>query len=115
MKTIALADTSAPHAAHLPHVIIIGGGASGVLLAAHLLRDPATPLRVTVIEGSHMLGCGVAYSTADPNHLLNTRVANMSAFPDDPDHFRRWLAARGQAAGPEAFAVSARAGQSDDR
>ncbi len=95
MKTIALADTSAPHAAHLPHVVIIGGGASGVLLSAHLLRDPATPLRVTVIEGRHMLGCGVAYSTSDPGHLLNTRVANMSAFPDDPDHFRRWLGARG--------------------
>ena len=95
MKTIALADTSAPHAAHLPHVVIIGGGASGVLLAAHLLRDPTTPLRVTVIEGRHMLGCGVAYSTSDPGHLLNTRVANMSAFPDDPDHFRRWLGARG--------------------
>lgn len=92
-----------PHAGHLPHVLIVGGGASGVLLASHLLRDPATPLRVTVIEGSHMLGCGVAYSTADPNHLLNTRVANMSAFPDDPDHFRRWLAARGLQAGPEAF------------
>ena len=98
MKTIPLADTSAPHAAHLPHVVIIGGGASGALLAAHLLRDPATPLRVTVIEGRHMLGCGVAYSTSDPGHLLNTRVANMSAFPDDPDHFRRWLAARGDGA-----------------
>ena len=23
-----------------PHVVIIGGGASGVLMAAHLLRDP---------------------------------------------------------------------------
>ena len=45
-----------------------------------------------------MLGCGVAYSTSDPGHLLNTRVANMSAFPDDPDHFRRWLAAHGQEA-----------------
>ncbi|MFN3279903.1 MAG: FAD/NAD(P)-binding protein [Paracoccus hibiscisoli] len=98
MKIDILADTPAPHAAHLPHVVIIGGGASGVLLAAHLLRDPDAPLRVTVIEGRHMLGCGVAYSTSDPGHLLNTRVANMSAFPDDPDHFRRWLAARGDQA-----------------
>lgn len=98
MKIDVHAETPAPHVAHLPHVVIIGGGASGVLLAAHLLRDPDAPMRVTVIEGRHMLGCGVAYSTSDPGHLLNTRVANMSAFPDDPDHFRRWLAARGDQA-----------------
>lgn len=91
------------HAAHLPHVVIIGGGASGVLLAAHLLRARDAALRVTVIEGRHMLGCGVAYSTSDPGHLLNTRVGNMSAFPDDPDHFRRWLAARGEPATATCF------------
>ncbi|CAM3069856.1 FAD/NAD(P)-binding protein [Paracoccus nototheniae] len=95
MKIDPFPPTPAPQLAHLPHVVIVGGGASGVLLAAHLLRDPDAALRVTVIEGRHMLGCGVAYSTADPGHLLNTRVANMSAYPDDPDHFRRWLAARG--------------------
>ncbi|WP_304617165.1 FAD/NAD(P)-binding protein [Paracoccus sp. (in: a-proteobacteria)] len=103
MKIDVLADPFAPQPGHLPHIVIVGGGASGVLLAAHLLRDPRTPLRVTVIEGRHMLGCGVAYSTTDPRHLLNTRVANMSAFPDDPDHFRRWLAGRGVAATGECF------------
>lgn len=103
MKIDVLADPFAPQPGHLPHIVIVGGGASGVLLAAHLLRDPRTPLRVTVIEGRHMLGCGVAYSTTDPRHLLNTRVANMSAFPDDPDHFRRWLAGRGVTATGECF------------
>ncbi|QDA36507.1 FAD-dependent oxidoreductase (plasmid) [Paracoccus liaowanqingii] len=103
MKIDTLPLRPAPATAHLPHVVIVGGGASGVLLAAHLLRDPAAPLRVTVIEGRHMLGCGVAYSTADPGHLLNTRVANMSAFPDDPDHFRRWLAACGHEATGASF------------
>ncbi|MBC9245298.1 FAD/NAD(P)-binding protein [Paracoccus sp. 11-3] len=76
------------------HVIIIGGGASGVLLAALLLRQCHDRLRVTIIEGRHMLGCGVAYSTEDADHLLNTRVANMSAYPDKPDHFVRWLQVR---------------------
>ena len=77
-----------------PHVLVVGGGASGVLMAAHLLRDPQGQAQVTILEGRHMLGCGIAYSTQDPGHLLNTRVSNMSAFARDPDHFRRWLAAR---------------------
>lgn len=71
-------------------VLVIGGGASGVLFAANLLRQD-TDLRVTVVEGRHLLGCGIAYSTTDPDHLLNTRVHNMSAFPDDEGHFLRWL------------------------
>ncbi|SMG54545.1 FAD/NAD(P)-binding protein [Paracoccus sp. J56] len=81
------------------HILIIGGGASGVLAAAHLLRNnPA--LRISMIEKSRTLGCGIAYSTDNPNHLLNTRVHNMSAFPDDPEHFLRWLHDAGAA--PEA-------------
>ena len=78
-----------------PHVVIIGGGASGVLLAAHLLSRPGRDLRVTIVEGRNMLGCGVAYSTTDPDHLLNTRVHNMSAFSDRPHHFQDWLAEQG--------------------
>jgi uncharacterized NAD(P)/FAD-binding protein YdhS len=73
------------------NVIIIGGGASGVLLACHLLRDRDCDLRVTIVEKRPDVGRGIAYSTANPDHLLNVRVANMSAFPDDPDHFWRWL------------------------
>jgi uncharacterized NAD(P)/FAD-binding protein YdhS len=75
------------------HVIIVGGGASGVLLACHLLRDKAT-LRVALIEKRRQIGRGIAYSTCNPNHLLNIRAANMSAFADDPDHFWRWLSER---------------------
>ena len=73
------------------HVIIVGGGASGVLMAAHLLSCPTDTFGVTIIEGRNMLGCGVAYSTTDPDHLLNTRIHNMSAYPDDPHHFHDWL------------------------
>jgi uncharacterized NAD(P)/FAD-binding protein YdhS len=76
------------------HAIIIGGGASGALLATHLLRNPSSEFRVTLIERRREVGRGVAYCTANPEHLLNVRASNMSALPDDPDHFWRWLCAR---------------------
>ncbi len=61
------------------------------MMAAHLLSRPDAGFRVTIVEGRHMLGCGVAYSTTDPDHLLNTRAHNMSAFADRPHHFLDWL------------------------
>jgi uncharacterized NAD(P)/FAD-binding protein YdhS len=76
---------------HRTQVLIIGGGASGVLLACNLLHNPASDLYVTLIEKRPEVGQGVAYRTTNPDHLLNVRAANMSAFPDQPDHFWRWL------------------------
>ncbi|MBV9630962.1 MAG: FAD/NAD(P)-binding protein [Xanthobacteraceae bacterium] len=73
-------------------IIIVGGGASGTLLAVQLLRDPSAHVRVTLVEKGQQPGLGLAYSTSNPSHLLNVRAVNMSAFPDDPDHFVRWLA-----------------------
>jgi uncharacterized NAD(P)/FAD-binding protein YdhS len=73
------------------HIIIVGGGASGVLMAFHLLRDPRDNCVVTLIERRERVGPGLAFSTDRPEHLLNVRAANMSAFPDDPLHFWRWL------------------------
>jgi uncharacterized NAD(P)/FAD-binding protein YdhS len=77
------------------HAIIVGGGASGVLLAYQLLRHPASNFRVTLIERRPNLGRGLAYHTGNPDHLLNVRAANMSALPDQPDHFWRWLSTHG--------------------
>jgi uncharacterized NAD(P)/FAD-binding protein YdhS len=74
--------------------IIIGGGASGVLLAYQLLQKSDSDFCVTLIEQRPDVGRGLAYHTANPEHLLNVRVANMSALPDDPDHFWRWLSTR---------------------
>ena len=73
-------------------IVIVGGGASGVLLACHLLRDDPSDISVTLIEKRASIGRGVAYSTAETHHVLNVRAANMSAFADDPRHFCRWLA-----------------------
>jgi uncharacterized NAD(P)/FAD-binding protein YdhS len=80
------------------HIVIVGGGASGVLLACHLLRNISENIRVTLIEKNPAIGRGIAYGTADPAHLLNVRAANMSAFADNPDHFWQWLQANGLAA-----------------
>ncbi len=73
-----------------PHVVIIGGGASGALLAIALLRQPGSA-QVTIIEPRALLARGFAYGEAAPFHLLNVRAANMSAFQDAPDHLLGWL------------------------
>ncbi len=91
-------------------LVIVGGGASGVLLAAHVLTR-APDMRVVLIEPAAALGCGIAYATQDPDHLLNTRVGNMSAFADDPQHFRRWLKAECGVADGQGFVSRATYGR----
>jgi len=71
-------------------VAIIGGGFTGAMLAAQLLRNSGGSVSVLLIEKGARLGRGVAYSTECAEHLLNVRARNMSAFPDDPDHFTEW-------------------------
>ena len=78
------------------HAIVIGGGASGVLLAYQLLQNHDFGFRVTLIERRPEIGRGPAYHTSDPEHVLNVRAANMSALPDDPEHFWRWLSNRAE-------------------
>lgn len=85
----------------IDHVAIIGAGFSGTLLAVNLLRH-AGP-RATLIERAAVPGEGLAYGAAHPDHLLNVRAASMSAFPDDPGHFARWLEARGHVDAAAAF------------
>ncbi|RVD49017.1 FAD-dependent oxidoreductase, partial [Mesorhizobium sp. M8A.F.Ca.ET.023.02.2.1] len=78
-------------------IIIVGGGASGVVLAAHLLKSPNPDLRVTLIEKRPHFGQGIAYSTLLSAHVLNVGAAGMSAYADDPGNFWRWLLERGLA------------------
>jgi uncharacterized NAD(P)/FAD-binding protein YdhS len=75
-------------------ITIIGGGASGVLLAAHLLRSDDPALRVTLIERQGTFGQGLAYSARLRHHRVNVPARGMSAFADDPEHFWRWLQRR---------------------
>src|SRR5262245_61521174 len=77
-------------------IAIVGGGASGALMALPLARAlPAGSAEIIVIDPAEEIGRGLAYSTADPGHLLNVRVANMSAFADQPDHLLQWLQTKG--------------------
>ena len=74
----------------------IGGGATGALAALHLVRALRNhAAEIVVMEPAAGIGRGLAYVTNDPRHLLNVRVANMSAFADQPDHLLRWLQREG--------------------
>jgi uncharacterized NAD(P)/FAD-binding protein YdhS len=74
-------------------VAIVGGGAAGVLAAVHLRRSKPEA-QITVVDASGRPGAGAAYGTNDPTHLLNVPAQRMSAWPDDPGHFCRWLEER---------------------
>ncbi|TPK60019.1 FAD-dependent oxidoreductase [Mesorhizobium sp. B2-4-19] len=76
-------------------IIIVGGGASGVVMAAHLLKSANPDLRVTLIEKRPHFGQGIAYSTLLSAHVLNVSATGMSAYADDPGNFWRWLQGRG--------------------
>lgn len=71
-------------------IAIIGGGFTGSILAAQLLRGADASLSVVLIELRALLGRGLAYSTSCEHHLLNVPAENMSALADDPLHFLRW-------------------------
>lgn len=86
-----------PAASPACSVLVVGGGASGVMLAVHLLRRGGADLRVTIVEKRPQLGRGIAYGTREPDHRLNVRATNMSALADEPGHFVEWLKAQGVA------------------
>lgn len=73
-----------------PTVAVLGAGASGALVALHLLRAASgrcAGLRVVLVDPAQRWGRGVAFGTTDEAHLLNVPAAGMSALPDDPSHF----------------------------
>lgn len=72
-------------------IAVIGAGASGTLMALHLATHLPPGAQVLLCEAREF-ACGAAYASGCTRHLLNVRAANMSAFPDDPAHFERFLA-----------------------
>lgn len=84
------------HDLNTPHdlkadVAIVGGGASGVLVASHLLRWSSSRRRIAIVESAPDLALGAAYSTPHSEHLLNVVASRMSAFEDRPGDFVRFL------------------------
>ncbi len=84
-------------------IAIIGSGFSGSLLAVQLLRRflPDLENRIYLIEKNAKFGSGLAYSTGNPNHLLNVRAGRMSAVADEPNHFVDWLQSRAKSEGTQ--------------
>lgn len=72
---------------------IVGAGFCGAMACVHLLRRGE---RVLLVERRARFGPGLAYADtrARVPPLLNVPAALMSAFPDDPDHFVRFIARR---------------------
>src|SRR6202008_4289570 len=88
-------------------VAIIGAGASGTLTAVQFARFAGPHARGALIDAGARAARGLAYGTPYGAHLLNVPAARMSALPDDPDHFLRWLRGRDANASPGTFAPRA--------
>lgn len=74
-------------------VAIVGGGFSGTMVAAHLLRRGLRG-RLLLIERHGPFSGGVAYGTRCLSHSLNVPAGRMSAFPTDDGHFLSWMQRR---------------------
>jgi len=72
---------------HDARVIVVGGGFSGAMTAAHLAHRGVE----TVVIEPGVLGRGAAYAATPDPLLLNAPVAVMSARPGAPRDFELWL------------------------
>jgi uncharacterized NAD(P)/FAD-binding protein YdhS len=93
----------------MTRVVVVGGGASGVLAAVAFARRPSVT-SVVVVERAERVGPGLAYGAAEPHHLLNSPAGRMTAVPGDDAHFVAWAAAQGDPVGASAFVPRRRYG-----
>jgi uncharacterized NAD(P)/FAD-binding protein YdhS len=85
-------------------IVIVGGGFCGTVLATMLLRRPhAGPTRLVVVERGPHIGRGVAFAQRDHPYLLNVPTGRMSANPDDPLEFLRFVQRREPDVDAESF------------
>ncbi len=69
-------------------IVVVGGGFSGTVLTANLLKNPpAGPTRVLLIERRDEIGRGVAYAARGAQYLLNVPAGRMSAVSAEPRQF----------------------------
>ena len=78
----------------MPTIAIIGGGLSGALVAYQLLRRGPKGMSIALVESRDKIGLGQAYSTRQPDHLLNIPAGRMSSLPERPTAFADYLAGR---------------------
>lgn len=75
----------------VPTVVVVGGGFSGSMTAAQILRQSTgSPVRVVLAERRGAVGEGVAYSARESCLRLNVPAGKMTAWPDEPDDFLQW-------------------------
>ncbi len=75
----------------MKHIAIIGGGASGVLTAIHILRATRASVNVTLYDPAKEIGAGLAYGTEAIEHILNVPADRMSCDEREPLDFVEWL------------------------
>jgi len=76
-------------------IVIVGGGFSGTVVAANLLRKPpAGPTRLVLIERNANVARGVAYAQRSFPYLLNVPAARMSASSAAPQQFLQFVKRR---------------------
>lgn len=69
-------------------IVIVGGGFSGTVLAANLLRRPPEAVtEIVLIERAAAVGRGVAYAANPHEFLLNVPAARLSADSREPLQF----------------------------
>lgn len=81
--------------------LVIGGGCSGALTAHHLLRT--TDQNILLVDPGHKPARGLAYSTTDHQHLLNSRAIAMSVDSSRPTDFIDWAHRHGHPCEPTSF------------
>lgn len=84
-------------------VLVVGGGAAGVITAAHLVSEHDGPVEVRVVERGATPGPGLAYDTNESLHLLNNYAGRMSALERQPGHLVAWCRSQGLAVTAESF------------
>lgn len=74
---------------------IVGGGFSGLMVLYHLAQNARPGDQIFIFEPKERLGPGLAYATKNPHHFLNVPAGNMSALPENQNHFVSWLGING--------------------
>jgi uncharacterized NAD(P)/FAD-binding protein YdhS len=71
-------------------ILIVGGGASGVIAAIALMRAGIGPDMIDIADPRELLGEGLAYETRNSLHLLNVQSSKMSAIEELPNDYLEW-------------------------